>query len=72
VSEFVGEDLSGARFEEVDFSGAWFHNVYFRGTVVRGAWLEDVEIESSLFVKHFFGLAWWSKATGDESACRWS
>jgi DinB superfamily/Pentapeptide repeats (8 copies) len=48
VSEFVGEDLSGARFEEVDFSGAWFHNVYFRGTVVRGAWLEDVEIDGYL------------------------
>jgi hypothetical protein len=46
--EFVRQDLSGARFEQVDFSRAWFHNVYFTGATVRGAWLEDVDIDGEL------------------------
>jgi DinB family protein/pentapeptide repeat protein len=46
--EFVRQDLSGARFEQVDFSRAWFRNVYFTGATVRGAWLEDVDIDGEL------------------------
>src|SRR4051794_25159181 len=43
--EFVKQDLSGARFEQADFSRAWFRNVYFTGATLRGAWLEDVDID---------------------------
>jgi len=39
------EDWSHSRFEEVDFSASRFHNVYFRDAVIRGAWLERVEID---------------------------
>jgi hypothetical protein len=46
--EFVKQDLSGARFEQVDFSRAWFRNVYFTGATVRGAWLEDVDIDGEI------------------------
>ena len=48
VTHFFREDLSGARFEEVDFSRTWFHNVYFVGATLRGAWLEDVEIDGRI------------------------
>jgi hypothetical protein len=46
--EFAKRDLSGARFEQVDLSRAWFRNVYFTGATVRGAWLEDVDIDGEL------------------------
>ncbi len=46
--EFVKQDLSGARFEQVDFSRAWFRNVYFIGATLRGAWLEDVDIDGEI------------------------
>ena len=48
MAEFIKQDLSGARFEQVDFSGAWFRNVYFTGTTLRGAWLEDVDIDGEI------------------------
>ena len=48
MAEFIKEDLSGARFEQVDFRGAWFRNVYFTGATLRGAWLEDVEIDGEI------------------------
>jgi uncharacterized protein YjbI with pentapeptide repeats len=48
MGEFVKQDLSGARFEQVDFSRAWFRNVYFIGATLRGAWLEDVDIDGEI------------------------
>ena len=48
MAEFVKQDLSGARFEQVDFSRAWFRNVYFTGATLRGAWLEDVDIDGEI------------------------
>jgi len=45
VTDFLRADLSHSRFEEVDFSRSRFHNVYFRDTVIRGAWLQRVEID---------------------------
>ena len=48
MAEFFKEDLSGARFEQVNFSGAWFRNVYFTGVTARGAWLEDVDIDGEI------------------------
>ena len=48
MAEFVKQDLSGARFEQVDFSRAWFRNVSFTGATVRGAWLEDVDIDGEI------------------------
>ena len=48
MGEHVKEDWSGSRFEEVDFSGSWFHNVYFQDVVMRGAWLERVDIDGEV------------------------
>jgi uncharacterized protein YjbI with pentapeptide repeats len=48
MAEFVKQDLSGARFEQVDFSRTWFRNVYFTGATMRGAWLEDVDIDGEI------------------------
>jgi hypothetical protein len=45
VTDYVRADLTRSRFEEVDFSQSRFHNVYFQDTVIRGAWLERVEID---------------------------
>jgi DinB superfamily len=45
VTEYLREDWSHSRFEEVDFSHSRFHNVYFQDTVIRGAWLQRVEID---------------------------
>ena len=48
MTEHLRADLTGSRFEEVDFSRSRFHNVYFRDTVIRGAWLQRVEIDGYL------------------------
>jgi hypothetical protein len=45
VTDYLRADLSHSRFEEVDFSRSRFHNVYFSDTVIRGAWLQRVEID---------------------------
>ncbi|HKF87300.1 MAG TPA: hypothetical protein VKB85_04430 [Propionibacteriaceae bacterium] len=45
VTDYLRADLSHSRFEEVDFSLSRFQNVYFRDTVIRGAWLQRVEID---------------------------
>ena len=45
VTDYLRADLSHSRFEEVDFSRSRFHNVYFRDTVIRGAWLQRVEVD---------------------------
>lgn len=56
--EFTGEDLRGARFEDVQLSGAVFHvvdlagarfqGVNFRGVTIRGADVIDVEINGDV------------------------
>lgn len=48
MTHFFRQDLSGARFEEVDFTDSWFRNVYFVGATMRGAWLEDVDIDGEI------------------------
>jgi hypothetical protein len=45
VTDYLRQDWSHSRFEEVDFSQSRFHNVYFQDTVIRGAWLQRVEID---------------------------
>ncbi len=45
VTDYLREDWSHSRFEEIDFSQSRFHNVYFQETVIRGAWLQRVEID---------------------------
>ena len=46
--EFHRKDLTGARFEEVDFSGGWFRNVYLKDVVMRGVWMENVDIDAAV------------------------
>ena len=48
MTHFFRQDLSGSRFEEVDFTNSWFRNVYFVGATLRGAWLEDVDIDGAI------------------------
>jgi hypothetical protein len=48
MTRFFRQDLSGARFEEVDFSHAWFRNVYFVDATLRGAWFENVDIDGEI------------------------
>ena len=45
MTDYLRADLSQSRFEEVDFSRSRFHNVYFTDTVIRGAWLQRVEVD---------------------------
>ena len=45
MTDDLRADLTHSRFEEVDFSQSRFHNVYFQDTVIRGAWLQRVEID---------------------------
>ena len=52
MTEYLRADLSHSRFEEVDFSQSRFHNVYFQDTVIRGAWLQRVEIDGYLDDAH--------------------
>jgi len=48
TEEFYRRDLTGARFEEVDLSRSWFRNVYLRDAVLRGIWLENVDIDGEI------------------------
>ena len=48
MTHFYRQDLSGARFEEVDFTHSWFRNVYFVGATFRGGWFEDVDIDGEI------------------------
>lgn len=58
MTEFMEEDLSGSRFENVGLSGsrfrgvdlenAHFHNVDLRGVIIRGAWMVNVDIDGLL------------------------
>jgi hypothetical protein len=58
MADFIGEDLAGARFEDVRMAGARFHDVDLTGArfqmvdlsgaVIRGAALVDVEISGEV------------------------
>lgn len=58
MADFNGEDLSGSRFYEVDLTkahfenvemaSARFQNVYLTGSILRGLWLEDVDIDGEI------------------------
>lgn len=48
MADYLRVDWSHSRFEEVDFSQSRFRNVSFQDTVIRGAWLQRVEIDGYL------------------------
>ena len=48
MTEFYKENLSGAKFEEIDFTNVRMRNVYFIDALIRGAWLENVEIDGEI------------------------
>ena len=48
MTEFYKKDLSGAKFEEVDFTHVRMRNVYFTDASIRGAWLENVDIDGEV------------------------
>lgn len=45
---FYEEDLSGSHFENVDLTKSRFQNVYLTGSILRGLWLEDVDIDGEI------------------------
>jgi uncharacterized protein YjbI with pentapeptide repeats len=47
VTEFYKEDLSGAKFEEIDFTNVRMRNVYFINALIRGAWLSAIASTST-------------------------
>jgi uncharacterized protein YjbI with pentapeptide repeats len=44
MADFIREDLTGARFEQVDLTGARFHNVDLTGVKITGALLVNLDI----------------------------
>lgn len=48
MTEFYKKDLSGSRFEEIDFTNVRMRNVYFVDALIRGAWLENVDIDGEI------------------------
>jgi len=48
VADFIGEDLTGARFEDVDLSHARLRNVDLTGVTIRGAAVVDVDISGEI------------------------
>ncbi len=48
MAEFYKKDLSGATFEEIDFTDVRMRNVYFVDALIRGAWLENVDIDGEI------------------------
>jgi DinB family protein/pentapeptide repeat protein len=45
MADFIGENLTGSRFERADLSGSEFRESNLRGSVLRGLELVDVEID---------------------------
>jgi hypothetical protein len=45
---YYEEDLSGSHFENVDLTRSRFQNVYLTGSILRGLWLEDVDIDGEI------------------------
>ena len=50
MSEFIGDNLSGSRFEDADLTGATFRRVDFTGARLDSADLTGVKIRGSLIV----------------------
>jgi uncharacterized damage-inducible protein DinB len=48
MADFLGENLAGARFHDVDLSNARFQLVDLTGAMIRGATLVDVEISGEI------------------------
>jgi uncharacterized protein YjbI with pentapeptide repeats len=48
VTDFVGENLTGARFRDVDLTNARFHLVDLTGVLIRGAALVNVDISGEI------------------------
>ncbi len=48
MADFIREDLTGARFEQVDLTGSRFRNVDMTGTTIRGALLVNMDIDGLL------------------------
>jgi DinB superfamily/Pentapeptide repeats (8 copies) len=58
MNDFIGDNLSGSRFEDVDLTGATFRQVELRGArldsvdltgaKIRGSWVVDVEISGDI------------------------
>jgi uncharacterized protein YjbI with pentapeptide repeats len=48
MADFIREDLTGARFEQVDLTGARFHNVDLTGVKITGALLVNLDVDGLL------------------------
>jgi hypothetical protein len=48
MTDFIGEDMSGSRFERVDLTGARFRNVDLTDALIRGAALINVDVSGEI------------------------
>jgi hypothetical protein len=48
MADFSGQDLRGSRFRDVDLRDSRFHDVDLSGAVLRGAQLDDAEIDGDV------------------------
>jgi uncharacterized protein YjbI with pentapeptide repeats len=48
MADFIREELTGARFEQVDLTGARFRNVDLTGVTIRGALLVNMDLDGLL------------------------
>jgi uncharacterized protein YjbI with pentapeptide repeats len=48
MADFIREDLTGARPEQVDLTGSRFRNIDLTGTTIRGALVVNIDIDGLL------------------------
>jgi hypothetical protein len=59
MSEFIQQDLSGARFEQVLLKGATFQRVRFNGATMRDVDLRDIVVHGAVITGRMRGVEFW-------------
>lgn len=59
MTEFVQQDLSGSRFDQVLLTGADFHQVRLNGAHLRDVDLRDIDVRGAMLTGAFRGVEFW-------------
>jgi hypothetical protein len=59
MTEFIQQDLSGARFEQVLLKGATFQKVRFNGATLRDVDLRDIVVHGAVITGRMRGVEFW-------------
>ena len=59
MSEFIQQDLSGARFDQVRLTGATFHKVRLNGAHLRDVDLRDIVVHGAVLSGRMRGVEFW-------------